>query len=190
MKAIVLFLTLSLIGPVLMPTPSVEVCVSAEEAKLYRLIMTYRKSKGLKEIPISPALTQVAQAHVRDLEKYFDLENRDVCNPHSWSSKGKWKSCCYTNDHTQAECMWKKPKEIAGFEGHGYEIAYFNTLEATASEGLEGWKRSNAHNPVIINQGQWKQVTWNSIGVGIYGKYGVVWFAAEPDVKAVMKVCP
>ena len=42
-------------------------CMSAEEMKLYNLIMEYRKSKNLKSIPLSFALTQVAQAHTRDL---------------------------------------------------------------------------------------------------------------------------
>jgi hypothetical protein len=151
--------------------------------------MAYRKSKGLPNIPISPALTKVAQAHVRDLEAHFDLDNRDICNPHSWSKKGKWTSCCYGNDHAAAACMWNKPKEIAGFDGKGYEIAYFNSDAASAEEALAGWKKSPGHNPVIINQGTWKQVKWNSIGIGIYGKYGVVWFAVEPDLEAEIKVC-
>ena len=41
--------------------------LTAEEEKLYTLIMDYRKGKGLPSIPLSPALTKVAQARVKDL---------------------------------------------------------------------------------------------------------------------------
>jgi hypothetical protein len=123
----------------------------------------------------------VAQAHVRDLENNYEFSSNNRCNPHSWSENGEWSSCCYTNDHKQAECMWNKPKEISGYDGAGFEIAYFASSGAKARAGLDGWIRSPAHLPLIINSGQWEQVTWNAIGVGVYGKYAVVWFGREPD---------
>jgi len=89
-----------------------DVCLSVEEKKLYDQIMAYRKSKKLKPIPYSAKLKQGAQTHARDLSENYDYENRGDCNPHSWSNKGKWTSCCYTQDHSQAACMWNKPKEI------------------------------------------------------------------------------
>ncbi len=165
-----------------------DVCISAEEKKLYDLIMAYRKSKKLKALPFSAKLTQVAQAHVRDLAANFDYENRGDCNPHSWSDKGTWSACCYTADHSKAKCMWSKPKEIAGYEGEGYEIAYFSSAGASASEGLEGWKKSPGHNPLLINSGNWKKMEWKAIGIGIYDEYGVVWFGEVED-KSRMKVC-
>src|SRR5688572_4430660 len=78
-------------------------CLTSEEVKLYKLMMDYRKSKGLESIPLSSKLTKVAQTHARDLmlNYKFDFDNR--CNPHSWSKKGKWSSCCYTSDHKQAK---------------------------------------------------------------------------------------
>lgn len=165
-----------------------DICLSPEERKLYDLIMAYRKSKKLKPIPFSAKLTQVAQAHVHDLDAHFDYENRGDCNPHSWSSKGTWTACCYTADHAKAECMWSKPKEISGYEGAGYEIAYFSSAGATAVEGLDGWKKSSGHNPLLINSGRWEKLLWKGIGVGIYGKYGVVWFGEDED-KSKIKVC-
>lgn len=159
-----------------------EVCVSPEEKKLYDLIMKYRKSKKLKAIPLSAALSKVAQAHVRDLSENYDVSDTNPCNPHSWSEKGNWSSCCYTHDHKQAACMWNKPKEIAGYQGNGYEIAYYSSARANAEEGLEGWKKSPGHNPVIVNLGIWKDTEWKAIGIGIYGEYGVVWFGEEADV--------
>ncbi len=165
-----------------------ETCLNTEEKKLYDLIMAYRKSKRLPPIPYSAKLSKVAQTHVRDLEANYNYENASTCNPHSWSDKGTWTSCCYTSDHKQASCMWTKPKEIAGYEGYGYEIAYYSSAGANATEGLEGWKKSPGHNPLIINSGTWSKVKWQAIGIGIYGQYGVVWFGEEAD-ESKMKLC-
>ena len=160
------------------------VCLSAEEKKLYDLIMTYRKSKKLKSIPFSAKLTHVAQTHVRDLSENYLMSNSDVCNPHSWSAKGAWTSCCYTSDHKQAQCMWSKPKEIADYESSGYEIAYYSSAGAMAADGLEGWKKSAGHNPLLINSGSWKNVEWKAIGIGIYKEYAVVWFGQLADIRS------
>lgn len=151
-------------------------CVSPEEKKLYDMIMQYRKTKKLKAIPYSEKLTRVAQAHARDLTDYFDYENRGDCNPHSWSERGSWSACCYTADHALASCMWSKPKEIAAYESEGYEIAYYSSAGANAVEGLDGWKKSSGHNPLLINSGSWKKLEWKGIGIGICGPYAVVWF--------------
>src|SRR5687767_3387998 len=115
-------------------------CLSSEEKKLYDLMMAYRKAKGLAPIKLSAKLTQVAQIHARDLADNYQFDPKNKCNPHSWSSKGKWSSCCYTSDHKKAPCMWDKPKEIAGYTSPGYEIAYYSSAGASAIEGLEGWK--------------------------------------------------
>lgn len=77
--------------------------------------------------------------------------------------------------------MWNKPKEIAGYSGYGYEIAYYSSLGANAQEGIDGWKISQGHNPLLINSGTWKKVTWKAIGIGIYKEYGLVWFGEETD---------
>ncbi len=168
-----------------------EVCLSSEEKKLYDMIKEYRESKGLEQIPISAKLTVVAQTHARDLaDNYvFDVDNK--CNPHSWSKKGKWTSCCYTSDHKQASCMWSKPKEITGYTGNGFEIAYYSSAGANAKEGLDGWKISPGHNPLLINLGTWSKVKWKAIGMGIYKEYGVVWFGEVEDGDTpTLKVCP
>jgi len=156
-------------------------CLSGEEKKLYELIMEYRKSKNLKTIPLSDKLTTVAQTHARDLVENYKFDPNGRCNPHSWSKKGKWTSCCYTNDHKQASCMWNKPKELTGYDKPGYEIAYYSSKGATAEEGLAGWKVSPSHNPLLINAEMWSKVEWKAIGVGIYGEYGIVWFGESAD---------
>jgi len=33
----------------------------------------------------------------------------------------------------------------------------------------------------MINDGIWKQIKWNAIGIGIYKEYGVVWFGELMD---------
>jgi uncharacterized protein YkwD len=157
------------------------ICVSREERKLYDLIMQYRKSKRLKSIPLSSKLSRVAQTHARDLAENYSFSPDNECNPHSWSAKGDWSSCCYTSDHKQARCMWDKPKEIAGYESPGYEIAYYSSKGATAQEGLDGWKVSSSHNPLLINSGMWNKVEWKAIGIGIYKEYGIVWFGELED---------
>jgi uncharacterized protein YkwD len=157
------------------------VCLSSEEKKLYDLIMAYRKSKGLPSIELSGRLTQVAQTHAHDLADHYKFDPKNKCNPHSWSSKGKWSSCCYTSDHKKAQCMWDKPKEIAGYNSPGYEIAYYSSAGASAKEGLEGWKKSPSHNPLIVNEGMWSKVNWKAIGIGFYKEYGIVWFGEQDD---------
>ena len=85
--------------------------------------------------------------------------------------------------------MWDKPKEIAGYESPGYEIAYYSSAGATAEEGLKGWKKSPSHNPLLINTGIWKDIDWGGIGIGIYGEYGVVWFGQLEDEQRTITVC-
>lgn len=156
-------------------------CISAEEQDLYDLISAYRKSVNLPPIPLSQRLTKVAKAHTRDLMENYSFSVNNTCNPHSWSEKGGWTPCCYTADHKEAQCMWNKPKEIAGYPGLGYEIAYYTSGEASAVEAIEGWKKSPGHNPLLVNTGIWSNVKWKALGIALYGNYGVVWFGEISD---------
>jgi Cysteine-rich secretory protein family len=181
MKTCLLFIFLILVGFDDRPDNEGNVCISLEEKKLYDLIMAYRKANKLSDIPLSASLSLVAQTHARDLSSNYKFDPKNKCNPHSWSQKGKWVSCCYTNDHKKASCMWNKPKEIADYPGYGFEIAYYSSLGANAQEGIDGWKISPGHNPLLINSGTWEKVTWKAIGIGIYKEYGLVWFGEESD---------
>jgi hypothetical protein len=168
-----------------------EICLSKEEQRMYDLIMAYRKQKKLPSIKISAALTQVAQAHVRDLS-INKPNNANECNMHSWSAKGNWTACCYDNKHTQSPCMWNKPKEIAGFQADGFEIAYGSLDDnfiATPDAALASWKKSPGHHAVIVNKDTWKQRTWKAIGIGVYKNYICVWVASTEDQKTVLKKC-
>lgn len=189
------YVVLALLAAILQASAPIDIksnlqaCASSEEMKLYELIMAYRKEKGLGPIPFSTKLTTVAQTHARDLAENYKFDPDNKCNPHSWSKKGKWSACCYTNDHKEAQCMWDKPKEIAGYESPGYEIAYFSSRGATAEEGLAGWQKSAGHNPLLINEGMWAKAEWKAIGIGLYKEYGVVWFGELEDPELVKGVC-
>ncbi len=138
------------------PKPvTTDVCVTPEEMKLYDSYHGISKTKKLEAIPFSAKLTLVAQTHAKDLAEHYEFDPKNKCNPHSWSGKGNWTACCYTKDHKQASCMWIKPREIAGYPGNGYEIAYYSSIGASAQEGLDGWKISRGHNPLLINSGTW-----------------------------------
>lgn len=154
------------------------VTLTTAEKELYDLIIDYRSTLGLGDIPLSSSLTYVAQQHVNDLVENNPTSNN--CNLHSWSDKGNWSACCYTADHAEAACMWDKPRELTDYTGNGYEIAYFQSNEATPEEALSAWQNSSAHNDVILNNGSWSN-KWNAIGLGIRGKYAVVWFGNEED---------
>lgn len=169
-------------------------CITQEENKLYNLINSYRKQMGLNPVPLSASLSEVAKSHARDLS----INNPDLgrCNMHSWSAKGQWQSCCYTADHSEAECMWEKPSELTEYEGAGYEIVtkYYRPstgeeLEQTAENALNNWKKSASHNTVILNKSNWSRLNWNAIGVGIYGGYATVWFGEKTDPKGKPLVC-
>lgn len=149
-------------------------------AELLRRINQHRAGLGLPPIPGSPALTQVAQAHVDDLERNPPA---GACNGHSWSPSRRWKACCYTDDHAKAACMWNKPREITGgaYPGDGFEIWAWRSGRMTVEFAIEGWTTSPAHHDVIANRGPWAAVRWQAMGAAVSTRYAVVWFGREPD---------
>ncbi|MBL7906090.1 MAG: hypothetical protein JNL22_13790 [Bacteroidales bacterium] len=158
--------------------------LSNAEKELARQLNLYRKSRNLPAIPLSASLSIVARAHVMDLSEHYEYGGR--CNLHSWSESAQWSSCCYTNDHSKASCMWDKPRELTVYSGDGYEIAFFSNYEyesdaAFAKDVLEGWKSSRGHHELIINKGKWTTSRWQAMGVGVFGDFAVVWFGEEID---------
>jgi hypothetical protein len=149
------------------------------------LINQYRAEQGLAEIQRSVSLAKVADLHVKDLADNQPVKGN--CNLHSWSDKGAWTSCCYTDDHAQAACMWNKPRELTDYPGDGYEIAAWSSINITAQEALSLWKESAGHNNVILNKDIWKDVEWKAMGAAMYKDYAVVWFGKETDPEKVDK---
>jgi hypothetical protein len=156
--------------------------LTPEEMELYHLIMDYRRSRGLPDIPISQSLNIVAKTHARDIS--FNGPYKEPCNLHSWSDSRPdlWEGCCYTDDHKYAHCVWKKPSELSNYKGAGYEIAFWITpVQCRAIDALRGWQGSPPHNACMINRGIWRDVTWNAVGIGIYRGFACVWFGKEKD---------
>jgi hypothetical protein len=159
-----------------------------QERRLYDMINEYRAQYGLPAIPLSKSLTYVAQQHSKDL--HINRPFNGNCNMHSWSGNGAWSSCCYTSDHTQADCMWNKPREMTGYQGNGYEISHgysnystYAGYDITPESSLNGWKSSPGHNSVILNQNIWQSMRWQAIGIGMHKDFSVVWFGTESDDK-------
>lgn len=166
-----------------------KICVSKKEWDLYQALNAYRKNKGLPPVKLSKSLTLVAQQHVINLLEHPPVE---PCNKHSWHSGLGWTPCCYTANHSNPDCMWKKPKELAGYLGDGYEIAAsrhsksapngeLTPAEIDIDKAMDGWKKSSGHHNVIINAGDFANVQWAACGVGITKGYAVIWFGQVVD---------
>lgn len=178
MKILSIAFCLSLFSCFFQPENPVSDSLTSQEQKLYQLLNDYRESKGLKKIPLNEDLNTVAKAHCKDLMENNPFHGR--CNLHSWSYKGEWSGCCYTNDHSKASCMWDKPKELTDYSGPGYEIAYWNSEGVTAERSLESWKKSHSHHELILNEGIWDE-EWEAVGIGMYREYACIWFGNEAN---------
>ena len=135
---------------------------------------------------------KVARTHINDLNMNFDIHNRPVDargiegNLHSWSDKGNWTPVVYTKDHEYSKLMHNKPKEIAGYNQDGFEVAAGGVSTLTPQYALELWQNSPSHNDVILSQNGWADPTpelaengftgLSNMGVAINGKYACIWF--------------
>lgn len=163
-----LFLAISVYGQV----ARIQVQASAEEWKLYQIINEYRMQNGLEGIPFSASLTLVAKLHCED------LVNNLRYLTHGWSD------CPFDAANSATyRCMWGKPGQLTNYKGYGYECIHGGEggYQATAIASMEGWKRSQYHNDVIVNRGMWSGYKWNAIGVAIHGGYASIWFGVEID---------
>jgi uncharacterized protein YkwD len=160
------------------------IVISSQEKKLYDLINSKRKQKGLHAIPLSASLCKVAQLHALDLDQNY-TQNKN-CNMHSWSNSKSWTGCCYTSDHKKAACMWDKPKEISGYNSPGYEIAYFQSSGLSAESAIGSWSQSPGHANTILNTGVFRKLKWEAMGIGMHGNYAIAWFGAAKDSSKVL----
>ncbi len=159
---------------------------AAATEDLYAAINAYRQGLGLPAIPLSPQLSSVAQAHVQDLIANSTTDPNYTgagCVPHSWSNQGAWTGGCYKYaDASSYPIMWDKPAEIAGYPGMGFEILYgANGAAVTAAEALQAWQADGPHNDVIVNQGVWKDINWQAVGVWVQDGWAAVWFGVAVD---------
>lgn len=162
-------------------------CISETELKLFNLINNYRREKNLAAIPMSKNLCFVARLHVNDL--FHNRPDTANCNLHSWSSKGAWTECCYGRDPANSSCMTSKPIELTTYAGKGYEIAFWESLDAIPEIVLDLWINSDASNDLILNSNTWKDKPWKALGIGIQGGYAVAWFGDLEDDEKGVKIC-
>lgn len=156
-------------------TDTREDTLDAAEYQLYELIMDYRASLGLRDIPLSESLTIVAGRHAVD-----QIYNLGYYAGHRWSDDPADDSAnfkAYTN-----EWMWRAPERLdTAYRGNGFEISVGSGGPIDPQGALNSWINSQGHNDVITNQGVWSNYDWNAIGIGIHGNIAHVWFGAESD---------
>ena len=181
------------------PTSDVAgVCLSTAEGDLARMVNEYRASLNLPPLQISKSLTLVAQQHAWDTVNNSNAwpapPAGKTCNMHSWSGnvnpalqQGTWTANCYTSDHANAQGMWNKPGQIAGFPGEGVENSFASSGTATASGALTVWKNSPGHNNVITQQGGWGPMA--SMGVGMSGGVAHLWLSWVTDPVGEALLC-
>ncbi|MGL6282648.1 MAG: Ig-like domain-containing protein [Microcoleaceae cyanobacterium] len=150
------------------PTDGIE----TEEQKLYDLVNQYRVENGVPAIPLSKALTIVANRHAIDLS-----ENLGTVT-HSWSDAVYDSS----NPNTYST-IWQAPQRLnTGYPGNGYEnVAGYSGANITANQAFDLWKNSPSHNNTILSQGMWSDITWQALGVGLSEGYATLWFGEEVD---------
>ncbi|QDY69758.1 CAP domain-containing protein [Qingshengfaniella alkalisoli] len=156
--------------------------LSAEERRLYDLIMDYRQSIGLPTIPLSKSLTLVAGRHAEDTQKNLMPSGgpKRGTNFHSWSDMD------YYPDHRNAKLMWQAPRRLGTpYCGNGYEISAWGYTDV---EGVfRMWASSSTHRQLIANTDGFRSKNWQAIGVGIArgGPNGAsvyhVWFGEQRD---------
>src|SRR6516164_6590158 len=101
--------------------------LDALEIELAKQINDYCLRNGLPAIPLSPALSLVANRHVRDLAMNIGRLTHD------------WSNCAMTDSN----CMWKAPQRLGtSYPGNGFENAYGGPKGSRASPAaiLESWK--------------------------------------------------
>lgn len=159
--------------------PGVFAPISADELRLYELIMTERRKAGLHAIPLSPVLTSVARAHVWDSTT---SPASGSCNMHSWTTDtGAWEPFCYTSDHAQMRKMHAMPQVLFDFRADGYENSAWGSPSTNPDRAIAGWMGSSGHRSVILNEGIWADMEWRAIGIGISGQYAHMWVSTCAD---------
>ena len=181
------------------PTSDVAgVCLTDAEGELARLVNEYRASLNLTPLQISKSLSLVAQQHAWDTVNNSNAwpapPAGKTCNMHSWSGvvnpalqQGTWTANCYTSDHANAQGMWNKPGQIAGFPGEGVENSFASSGTASALGALTAWKNSPGHNNVITQQGGWGPMA--SMGVGMSGGVAHLWLSWVTDPAGEALLC-
>jgi uncharacterized protein YkwD len=141
-------------------------------------INAYRAKGGLTAIPLSPRLSGVAARHVKDLAEH--QPHRQHGSLHSWSQSERWAGGAFViADPNTHAIMWEKPREIADYDGYGFEIAVAGARDF--KHALHLWAASPPHRDVMLNRGGWERMNWRALGAVFYRGYACAWFGEESD---------
>ena len=153
--------------------------ISDAELELWERLMDHRADAGLPPIPLSPALTAVARAHVWDSAT---TPSQGECNMHSWSTPdAPWEPFCYTSDHAQMRKMHQMPNQLLGFSADSFENSAWGSPNTSPQRAADGWMSSAGHRSVILNTDIWAGYEWRAIGIGISGQYAHMWVSGCAD---------
>ncbi len=162
-------------------------CLDSLSYQLYLCINKYRSDNHLAGIPLSVSLCYVAQVHAKDLT--YNRPAGRSCSLHSWSDRGRWSPCCFSDANPAYPCMWNKPKELTRYKFKGYEIIYWENDLITPLTALTQWKLQAHFNDMILNKGSWTKKTWRAIGICIFEGYAIIWLGEEADVQGEPEPC-
>ncbi len=153
---------------------------SVKDIALMDAVNKHRASLNLPIIPISDDAWLVAASHNWDLSNNntgWSGRGQTGCSSHSWSNQpGKWTGCCYELTSPNGNCMWSKPKEIAGNSMKGYEIGSGGKFNPTPDGALQMWLKSAPHRAVIENTDIWKNIPWKGFGCSLHEGQQGCWF--------------
>lgn len=168
--------------------------LTTNEAALIQLINDYRVENGKPRLVISKSLTYVARWHIWDAVANNPFAQCGTQNLHSWSNAKPdlWTGMCYTKDHSQAQQMWDKPKQVTKgkYQGSGYENAVWAYPSLSPQYAFELWKDSPGHNDLMLEQGVFTPVSFKVIGIGIDQGYAFAWFGQQSDPQGSFSTSP
>jgi len=154
-------------------------CLDDQELQLAALINNFRVQNDLPPIALSRSLSYVAKTHVYDLQ--LNKQDTSICNAHSWSNKGKWKSCCFNSYVVNNNCMWDKPKELTPYIYRGYEMVFNEEGIVQVDSVFYIWKTAREAVDMLLSRNQHSDKKWLAMGVGVSENYVSVWFGQRPD---------
>ncbi len=179
--AVILFL----VGGILQANAQQGVCIDEEELSLANQINHFRKQNDLNVLPVSTALSYVADVHVKDLYLHYDPFGG--CNLLSWSDNGRWEKCCAQGENYT--CMYDKPAELTQYKGKGYELVYYQNTQITSGLAFNAWKENASAKAMILQQGKYQDKNWQAIGVALFDGYASIWFGEKSDNAGEPPLC-
>ncbi len=162
-------------------------CVSNEEAKLADAINLLRIDYGKPKIQFSTSLSYVAKTHTTDLQ--INHPDTSICNLSSWSDKGNWTPCCYSEYVHKPKCMWDKPKELTPYPYRGYELVMYFEDSFNFDSVINLLSDSKEALDMLLTRGIYEKKKWMCLGAGISDNYVAIWFGQRKDKLKPPHIC-